>query len=142
MTDRAATEEKHKGYGFVTFASPADAQDAIDNMDLNELHGKVLRVNLARPSKMPVQGLGNKASASLARRDTRVCLTNSPLQLGSLRNGLSSTQRRWQRAVVCPISVCIYASADWTVACRRCAPCPSVGYISRAQRIRRRRRRE
>lgn len=55
------TEEKHKGYGFVTFASPADAQDAIDNMDLNELHGKVLRVNLARPSKMPVQGLGNKA---------------------------------------------------------------------------------
>ena len=58
-----APEEKHKGYGFVTFASPADAQDAIDNMDLNELRGKVLRVNLARPSKIPVQGLGNKASA-------------------------------------------------------------------------------
>ncbi|KIP09588.1 hypothetical protein PHLGIDRAFT_116219 [Phlebiopsis gigantea 11061_1 CR5-6] len=55
------TEERHKGYGFVTFASPADAQDAIDNMDLNELRGKVLRVNLARPSKIPVQGLGNKA---------------------------------------------------------------------------------
>ena len=46
----------------MTFASAADAQDAIDNMDLNELRGKVLRVNLARPSKMPVQGLGNKAS--------------------------------------------------------------------------------
>lgn len=55
------TDERHKGFGFVTFASSADAQDAIDNMDLNELRGKVLRVNLARPSKIPVQGLGNKA---------------------------------------------------------------------------------
>ena len=56
-------EEKHKGYGFVTFSSPADAQDAFDNMDLNELRGKVLRVNLARPSKIPIQPQGNKASA-------------------------------------------------------------------------------
>ena len=55
-------EEKHKGYGFVTFSSPADAQDAIDNMDLNELRGKVLRVNLARPTKIPLQPQGNKAS--------------------------------------------------------------------------------
>ncbi|KAI0797917.1 RNA-binding domain-containing protein [Abortiporus biennis] len=55
------TEQRHKGFGFVTFASTADAQDAIDNMDLNELRGKVLRVNLARPMKTPVQGLGNKA---------------------------------------------------------------------------------
>ncbi|KAI0818764.1 hypothetical protein BC629DRAFT_1435593 [Irpex lacteus] len=55
------TEEKHKGYGFVTFASSADAQDAIDNMDLNELRGKVIRVNIARPSKIPVQGMGNRA---------------------------------------------------------------------------------
>ncbi|KAJ3559113.1 hypothetical protein NM688_g540 [Phlebia brevispora] len=55
------TEEKHKGYGFVTFSSPADAQDAIDNMDLNELRGKVLRVNLARPTKIPLQPQGNKA---------------------------------------------------------------------------------
>ncbi|KAI0093867.1 RNA-binding domain-containing protein [Irpex rosettiformis] len=55
------TEEKHKGYGFVTFSSSADAQDAIDNMDLNELQGKVIRVNLARPTKIPVQGMGNRA---------------------------------------------------------------------------------
>jgi len=52
---------KHKGFGFVTFSSPADAQDAIDNMELNELKGKVLRVNLARPMKAPTQGAGNKA---------------------------------------------------------------------------------
>ncbi|KAI0341552.1 RNA-binding domain-containing protein [Trametopsis cervina] len=55
------SEERHKGYGFVTFGSPADAQDAIDNMDLNELRGRVLRVNLARPSAIPAQGMGNRA---------------------------------------------------------------------------------
>lgn len=31
-------------------------------MDLNELRGKVIRVNIARPSKIPVQGMGNRAS--------------------------------------------------------------------------------
>ncbi len=35
-------------------------------MDLNELKGRVLRVNLARPSKLPIQGAGNKASTSIA----------------------------------------------------------------------------
>jgi len=54
-------EPKHKGFGFVTFSSPADAQDAIDNMDLNELKGKVLRVNLARPTKVPLQPGNNRA---------------------------------------------------------------------------------
>lgn len=46
----------------MSFASPADAQDAIDNMDLNELKGRVLKVNLARQVKAPVQGAGNRAS--------------------------------------------------------------------------------
>jgi len=54
-------EPKHRGYAFVTFGSPADAQDAIDNMDMNELKGKVLKVNLARPMKGPVQPMGNRA---------------------------------------------------------------------------------
>ncbi len=63
MTDhRVCLEPKHKGFGFVTFSSPADAQDAIDNMDLNELKGKVLRVNLARPMKVPLQPGNNRAS--------------------------------------------------------------------------------
>jgi len=44
-------DPKHRGFGFVTFASSGDAQDAIDNMDLNELKGRVLKVNLARPMK-------------------------------------------------------------------------------------------
>ncbi|KAM5531209.1 hypothetical protein V8D89_015127 [Ganoderma adspersum] len=54
-------ETKHRGFAFVTYASPTDAQDAIDNMDLNELNGRVLRVNLARPMKGPTQAAGNRA---------------------------------------------------------------------------------
>lgn len=42
---------KHRGFAFVTYGSTADAQDAIDNMDLNELKGRVLKVNLAKPMK-------------------------------------------------------------------------------------------
>lgn len=57
-------DSKHRGFAFVTYSSPADAQDAIDNMDLNELNGRVLRVNLARPMKGPLQPQGNRASMS------------------------------------------------------------------------------
>lgn len=56
-----AAETKHRGFAFVTFSSSADAQDAIDNMDLNELAGKVLKVNLARPMKGQLQVGGNRA---------------------------------------------------------------------------------
>ncbi|EPQ58727.1 hypothetical protein GLOTRDRAFT_35766 [Gloeophyllum trabeum ATCC 11539] len=44
-------EAKHRGFGFITYSSAEDAQDAIDNMDMNELRGRVLKVNLARPMK-------------------------------------------------------------------------------------------
>jgi len=54
-------EQKHRGFAFVTYGSTADAQDAIDNMDLNELRGKVIKVSLARPMKAPIQPLGNRA---------------------------------------------------------------------------------
>ncbi|CUA74938.1 hypothetical protein RSOLAG22IIIB_01572 [Rhizoctonia solani] len=42
----------HRGFAFVTFSSPADAQDAIDNMDLNVIHDKVVNVNLAKAMKV------------------------------------------------------------------------------------------
>ncbi|OSC99064.1 RNA-binding domain-containing protein [Trametes coccinea BRFM310] len=54
-------EVKHRGFAFVTYSSSADAQDAIDNMDLNEINGRVIRVNLARPMKGPLQPQGNRA---------------------------------------------------------------------------------
>jgi peptidyl-prolyl isomerase E (cyclophilin E) len=54
-------ESKHRGFAFVTYGSAADAHDAIDNMDLNEMQGRVIKVNLARPMKGPVQPGGNRA---------------------------------------------------------------------------------
>ncbi|CAK5277403.1 unnamed protein product [Mycena citricolor] len=55
-------EAKHRGFAFVTYSSAADAQDAIDNMDQNELNGKVVKVNLARPMKGLAQlPAGNRA---------------------------------------------------------------------------------
>lgn len=54
---------KHRGFAFLTFTTPIDAQDAIDNMDLNELKGKVLKVNIARPLKGgAIVPSGNRAS--------------------------------------------------------------------------------
>ncbi|KIY43425.1 RNA-binding domain-containing protein [Fistulina hepatica ATCC 64428] len=58
---RQESESKHRGFAFVTYSSSGDAQDAIDNMDLNELRGRVIKVNLARPVKGLVQGAGNRA---------------------------------------------------------------------------------
>ena len=60
-----ATAPKHRGFAFVTFSSSADAQDAIDNMDMNELKGRVLKVNLARPMKASLNPQGNRAGAFL-----------------------------------------------------------------------------
>ncbi|KAF8178243.1 hypothetical protein BJ912DRAFT_1056448 [Pholiota molesta] len=59
--NQAATAPKHRGFAFVTFSSAADAQDAIDNMDMNELQGRVLKVNLARPMKAALNPQGNRA---------------------------------------------------------------------------------
>ncbi|KAK7470185.1 hypothetical protein VKT23_001623 [Stygiomarasmius scandens] len=60
-TDPNRQDGKHRGFAFVTYGSTSDAQDAIDNMDLNELKGRVLRVNLAKPMKTPTQLGGNRA---------------------------------------------------------------------------------
>ncbi|KAG8829948.1 hypothetical protein FRC17_005742 [Serendipita sp. 399] len=59
--DQLPADGKHRGFAFVTFGTPADAQDAIDNMDMNELAGRVLKVSLAKPQRAPVQGAGNRA---------------------------------------------------------------------------------
>ncbi|PAV23933.1 RNA-binding domain-containing [Pyrrhoderma noxium] len=60
-TYNQSANQKHRGFAFVTYTSAGDAQDAIDNMDLNELRGRVLRVNLARPQKLTAATSGNKA---------------------------------------------------------------------------------
>lgn len=54
LTPRPA--KKHKSFAFITFSSAQDAQDAIDNYDLNELpgyrgQGKFLKCSIANPNK-------------------------------------------------------------------------------------------
>jgi RNA recognition motif-containing protein len=45
-------DNQHRGFAFVEFEEPQDAQAAIDNMHLAELYGKVIKVNLARPIRL------------------------------------------------------------------------------------------
>ena len=45
-------DNQHRGFGFVEFEEAIDAQAAIDNMNLSELYGKVIKVNLARPIRI------------------------------------------------------------------------------------------
>ncbi len=75
---QAAIEAKHRGYGFITFANQGDAMDAIDNMDMNELNGHVLKVNIAKTTKIAGQGLGNRAGVF------RVMKHGIPIHLRSL----------------------------------------------------------
>jgi len=44
--------EKHRGFAFIEFELPEDAQASIDNMNESELFGRTLRVNLAKPMKI------------------------------------------------------------------------------------------
>merc|ERR1719217_1446906 len=44
------SSQKHRGFAFVQFDERGDAADTIDNMNNAELFGRVLRVNIAKPS--------------------------------------------------------------------------------------------
>lgn len=49
ITDRATG--RSKGFGFVTFADPAAAENAINAMSNKEIEGRALVVNAARPKE-------------------------------------------------------------------------------------------
>ena len=54
-------EDEHRGFGFIEFESQHEAQDAIDNMDLNVVAGKIIKCNYAKPLKAAqMVGQGNK----------------------------------------------------------------------------------
>lgn len=102
-THPSTTEAKHRGFALVTYGSAADAQDAIDNMDLNELQGRVIKVNLARPMKgLMQQPGGNRASAFCHWKDAffRVVLT-----------GIYSLGERGMAQSQCPAAI-----AEWRLA--------------------------
>lgn len=54
--------EPHRGFGYVEFERPQDAQESIDNMDQSELFGRVIKVNLAKEQKAEGEGLGSKTA--------------------------------------------------------------------------------
>ncbi|KAI9096954.1 peptidyl-prolyl cis-trans isomerase E [Phlyctochytrium arcticum] len=47
-----SSRQPHRGFGFVEYENAEDARAAIENMNLSELYGKVIKVNLARPMKL------------------------------------------------------------------------------------------
>ncbi|WFD33880.1 peptidylprolyl isomerase [Malassezia cuniculi] len=65
----------HRGYAFVTFSAENEAEDAIDNMNMNELRGvratclyqNMLTVKLAKPQKMM---LDSEMSRAVWNNDT------------------------------------------------------------------------
>lgn len=57
-----SSTELHRGYGYVEFEDPADAKEAIDNMNQAELFGRVLKVSAAKPQKTAGEGLGSKTA--------------------------------------------------------------------------------
>ena len=56
MMDR--TTGRPRGFGFVTMASPAEAEKAIEAMNGKELDGRALTVNVARPREERPAGGG------------------------------------------------------------------------------------
>lgn len=57
-----SSTDLHRGFGYVEFEIPADAKEAINNMDQSELFGRVLKVAPAKPQKDSNEGLGSKTA--------------------------------------------------------------------------------
>ncbi|KAJ3414503.1 pre-mRNA-processing factor 17 [Chytridiales sp. JEL 0842] len=57
----------HKGYAFIEFESATDAKEAIENMHLSELGGRVIKVTLAKPSRLKEMGGGGAGGGGPAR---------------------------------------------------------------------------
>ncbi|KAK5105674.1 hypothetical protein LTR62_002499 [Meristemomyces frigidus] len=52
----------HRGFGYIEFSLPADALEAIDNMDQSELYGRVLKCNAAKAQRDPSERLGARTA--------------------------------------------------------------------------------
>ena len=58
MMDRMSG--RPRGFGFVTMSTPEEAQKAIDALNGQELDGRALTVNIARPREERPQGGGGR----------------------------------------------------------------------------------
>ncbi|KAK5719817.1 hypothetical protein LTR17_015106 [Elasticomyces elasticus] len=54
--------DPHRGFGYIEFATPDDAREAMDNMHASELYGRVIRVNAAKERKDASEKLGGKVA--------------------------------------------------------------------------------
>ena len=57
-----SSTDLHRGFGYIEFESPADAKEAIENMDQSELFGRIIKVAQAKPQKDTSEGLGSKTA--------------------------------------------------------------------------------
>lgn len=60
--DLPSNPDPHRGFAYMTFEEPSDAKEAIYNMNLAELHGRTLKVSVAKPLKKADEGLGSKTA--------------------------------------------------------------------------------
>ncbi|PLB40205.1 RNA-binding protein [Aspergillus candidus] len=60
--DAPNSSDLHRGFGYVEFDTPDDANEAIDNMDGSELYGRTIKVAPAKPQKDSNEGLGSKTA--------------------------------------------------------------------------------
>lgn len=78
-----SSTDPHRGFGYVEFEVPADAKEAIENMDQSELFGKVIKVAQAKPQKDSNQGLGSKTAVW-----EQVEFNRLPLRWSHVLNGI------------------------------------------------------
>lgn len=60
MLPREENGSRHRGFAFIEFEDPVDAQAAMDNMHDAELFGRVLTCNLANPKNARGQAVWNQ----------------------------------------------------------------------------------
>ncbi len=59
ITDRETG--RSKGFGFVEMENESEAQQAIDELDGNEMNGRAIKVNKAKPKPSGNRGSGKKS---------------------------------------------------------------------------------
>merc|ERR1712154_53900 len=62
--------KEHRGFGFIEFEDPEDAEHAIDNMDGSELYGRVLRVNISEKHGNSASGMNKDKYRSIWSAET------------------------------------------------------------------------
>lgn len=84
---RGNEEIGHRGFAFIVFASDFEAEDAIDNMNLNEVDGQVVSVSLSRPLKGTLAAMVDSKKAIWEDEVSSLCV-QTPSELTSFdRNG-------------------------------------------------------